>query len=217
MPEQSVESSRINEQKTFTDVLRQVFKGLFLPTARFLNRLGIKPNTVTLLGLVGHFGGAALVATGHITWGGIVVLLLAPVDFLDGTMARLRGESSRFGAFVDSVTDRYSEFVILGGLLIHFLIQQDWLSCGAVYLAATGSVLVSYIRSKAEGLGYESKIGFLSRVERYIILIPGLVFNFPAIALWIIAVLSHFTALQRIVNVRRQAYAELIKSEGKSD
>ncbi len=91
MPEQIVSTAKVEERKTFTDWMRQWFKGMFLPIAKFFNRLGIKPNTVTLLGLVGHFAGAALVATGHITWGGIVVLLMAPVDFLDGTMARLRG------------------------------------------------------------------------------------------------------------------------------
>jgi CDP-diacylglycerol--glycerol-3-phosphate 3-phosphatidyltransferase len=211
MSEENVNISS-NEQKTFTDKLRGIFKGLFLPVAKFLTRMGIKPNAVTLAGLVGHFGAAALAVTGHMTWAGIVILLMAPMDFLDGTMARLRGESSRFGAFVDSVTDRYSEFVIMGGLLIYFLMQGNWHGCGAVFLAATGSVMVSYIRSKAEGLGYEAKIGLLSRVERYIILVPGLVFNFPEYALWIIGVFAHFTALQRIVSVRKQAHAEIKNS-----
>ena len=208
MPEENVNIAS-NEQNTFTDKLRRVFKGIFLPVAKFLTHLGIKPNAVTLAGLAGHFGAAALAATGHMTWSGIVILLMAPMDFLDGTMARLRGESSRFGAFVDSVTDRFSEIAIMGGLLIYFLAQGNWHACGAVYLAATGSVMVSYIRSKAEGLGYEAKIGLLSRVERYIILVPGLIFNIPEWALWIIGVFAYFTALQRIASVRKQAHTEL--------
>lgn len=193
------------EPQTLTDTLRGMFRGVFEPIARFLLRLGIRPNTVTIFGLIGQAAAAYLIAVGMVTWGGLLLIIMAPIDFLDGTMARLRGEPSRFGAFVDSVTDRYSEFVVLGGLLVYFLKQENWLACGLVYLAATGSVLVSYIRTRAESLNYESKIGLLTRVERYLVLIPALVFNRPMIALWIIAVLGHLTAYQRILNVRRQA------------
>ena len=205
MPEELEVPAAVNESKTFTDALRKIFSGIGHSLAEFLNRHGVQPNTVTLMGLAGHFGGAVLAVTGHMTWAGIVILLLAPLDFLDGALARLKGKTSRFGAFLDSVTDRYSEFVILGGLLVYFLRQQEWLSCGAIFLAATGSVMVSYIRARAESLGFQAKIGLLSRVERYIILIPGLLFNIPAIAVWIIGVLSHFTAIQRIASVHRQA------------
>jgi len=205
MPENTETPASIEESKTFTDLLRKTFRGAGQTAARFLNRLGIHPDTVTLLGLAGHFCGAVLAATGHMTWAGVVILIMAPLDFLDGALARLRGETSKFGAFLDSVTDRYSEFVILGGLLFYFLQKQDWLSCGAVFMAATGSVMVSYIRARAESLGFQAKVGLLSRVERYLILIPGLIFNIPAIAIWLIAALSHFTALQRIASVHRQA------------
>ncbi len=124
-------------------------------------------------------------------------------------MARLRGESSEFGAFVDSVTDRYSELVIFGGLLVYFLRQQEWLGAGLVYLAAAGSVLVSYIRARAQSVGFDTKIGIFSRVERYLVLIPGLVFNQPLIAVAIIALFANITALQRILHVRSQAYAKM--------
>ena len=196
------------ESKTFTDYLRLYFKGAADSAAGFLLRLGLKPNSVTFAGLLGHIGAAILVVYGHIFWGGLVLLIMAPLDFLDGTMARMRGESSTFGAFVDSVTDRYSEFVIMGGLLIYYLMKQDWVACIGVYLAAVGSLMVSYIRSRGEGLGFNVKIGLLTRVERYIVLIPGLLFNFPRIAIWIIAVLANFTALQRIFFVRRESYSQ---------
>ena len=199
------------EPKTVTDYARAIFKGAFLPIAVFLNRLGIKPNTITILGLVGHVGGAVLAALGYMTWAGLLLLVMAPFDFLDGTMARLRGESSNFGAFVDSVTDRYSEFFILGGLLVYFLEHSNREGAMLVYLAAAGSLLVSYIRGRAEALGYDAKIGILSRLERYIVLIPGLVFNIPVAALWVIAVLSNVTAVQRILHVRRQAHAARVK------
>lgn len=193
--------------KTLTDYLRLRFSGIIIPIAAFLNRLGLKPNTVTIFGLLGHLLAAYLVATGNISLGGVVVLVMAPVDFLDGSMARLRGESSRFGAFVDSVTDRYSEFVIFGGLLIYYLQQGNWLGGVSVYLAIAGSVLVSYIRARGEALGFEVKIGILTRVERYFVLVPALIFNYPLVGVWIIALLSNLTALQRILHVRRQAYA----------
>ncbi len=201
--------------KTFTDYLRVYFKGAADSSAGFLLHLGLKPNAVTFAGLLGHIGAAALVVYGYMFWGGLVLLVMAPLDFLDGTMARMRGESSAFGAFVDSVTDRYSEFVIMGGLLIYYLMNQDWIACTGVYLAAVGSLMVSYIRSRGEGLGFTVKIGLLTRVERYIVLIPGLLFNSAEIAVWIIAVLANFTALQRIFFVRRESYSRPLDAGSK--
>jgi CDP-diacylglycerol--glycerol-3-phosphate 3-phosphatidyltransferase len=192
---------------TLTDFLRKKFKYILDPVAGFLNRLGLVPNTVTLLGLAGNAIGAYFLATGQITVGGIIILLMGPVDALDGTMARLRGESTDFGAFVDSVTDRYSELVIFLGLMVYYLQQQNWLACALVYLAAAGSVLVSYIRARAQSVGMDTKVGIFTRVERFIVLAPCLIFNQPMIALWAIAILANFTALQRILHVRKQAYA----------
>jgi CDP-diacylglycerol---glycerol-3-phosphate 3-phosphatidyltransferase len=209
MSGETLERSMDQKQKNLSDHFREWFKGGAQAAAGFLLRLGIKPNTVTITGLVGHIIGAVLVASGWITLGGILVLIMAPLDFLDGTMARMRGESSRFGAFVDSVTDRYSEFVIMGGLLYYYLSHQDWTACILVYLAVTGSIMVSYTRSRGEALGFEVKIGVLTRLERYLVLVPGLIFNIPRIALWIIAILANFTALQRIWHVRRQSYSEM--------
>lgn len=194
------------DSMTFTDFLRVRFKGVLDPIASFLNRLGLMPNTVTLLGLLGNTVGAYLLATGDITLGGIIILLMGPVDALDGTMARLRGMSSDFGAFVDSVTDRYSELVIFGGLLFYCLQQQNWLGAGLAYVAAAGSILVSYTRARAQSLHMEAKVGLFSRVERFLLLAPCLVFNQPMIALWALAILTNLTAVQRIWHVRKQAY-----------
>jgi CDP-diacylglycerol--glycerol-3-phosphate 3-phosphatidyltransferase len=96
--------------------------------------------------------------------------------------------------------------VILGGLLVYYLQRGDWLSVAGVYLAASGSVLVSYIRSRGQTAGYETKIGILTRMERFIVLCPALIFNIPWVGIWIIAVFAHITAVQRIWDVRRQAY-----------
>jgi CDP-diacylglycerol--glycerol-3-phosphate 3-phosphatidyltransferase len=201
-------TERIVEQKrrlTLTDQLRQRFKGVLDPLGNFLNRLGLMPNTVTILGLVGNTIGAYFLARGEMTVGGILILLMGPVDALDGTMARLRGEPTEFGAFVDSVTDRYSELVIFGGLMYYYLVQENWLFVFLAYLAAAGSVLVSYTRARAQSLGMETKVGILTRLERYLVLAPALVFNIPHVALWILATLTNLTALQRIWDVRQMA------------
>jgi CDP-diacylglycerol--glycerol-3-phosphate 3-phosphatidyltransferase len=147
--------------------------------------------------------------------GGLIILAMGPVDALDGTMARLRGEPSDFGAFVDSVTDRYSELVIFLGLLLYYNQQGNWVNILGVYLAAAGSVLVSYIRARAQSLGYEAKVGILTRAERYAVLAPTLIFNIPWVGVWIIAVLANITAMQRIIHVRRLAHVEIDKLKNK--
>ena len=189
---------------TLTDLMRLRFKGVLDPIGRFLNNLGLMPNTMTLLGLAGNTAGAILLARGEMFWGGILILLMGPVDALDGTMARLRGMASSFGAFVDSVTDRYSELVIFGGLLYYFTNQGVTQAAILVFAAAAGSVLVSYVRSRGQSLGADTKVGILTRMERYLVLAPALLLNQPVWGLWIIAVLANVTALQRIYDVRRQ-------------
>lgn len=160
---------------------------------------------MTLLGLAGNFAAAYFVSRGQISLGGLLMLLTTPFDALDGTMARLRGDASDWGAFVDSVTDRYSELAVLGGLLVHFSTIGDGLSAIATFAAAAGTVLVSYVKARAEAVGFSAKVGFLTRVERYLVLGPLLLFNQPVIAAWFIAVFANFTALQRIFFVRAQA------------
>jgi CDP-diacylglycerol--glycerol-3-phosphate 3-phosphatidyltransferase len=195
------------EQMTPTDYLRGRFKGILDPIGRIFNKIGLMPNTMTILGLVGNTAGAYFLSQGQMLIGGLFILAMGPVDALDGTMARLRGEASDFGAFVDSVTDRYSELVIFGGLIIFYLQQGDWLSSCLVYVAAAGSVLVSYVRARGQSLGFDTKIGILTRMERYLVLVPALVLNYPMVGVWIIAILANLTALQRILDIRRQSHA----------
>jgi|SRR3989304_156911 len=198
-----------SSKKTFSDYLRLWFKWVLDPLGRLFNSLGLTPNTMTMLGLIGNSVGAYFLARGDMLTGGILVLLMTPIDALDGTMARLRGESSDFGAFVDSVSDRYAELIIYGGLLYHFLSLGEPLGGMLVFGAAAGSVLVSYVKARAEGLGYEAKVGLLTRVERYLVLAPALVFNQLIIGLAIIALFANITALQRIWYVRRQAHEKM--------
>lgn len=191
---------------TFTDQMRVRLKGTLDPIGAFLNKLGISPNMMTLLGLLGNVVGAVFLARGEMFVGGLFMLICTPFDALDGTMARLRGEASEFGAFVDSVTDRYSELFVLGGLLFHFTLKGDALTTIGIYAAASGSVLVSYVKARADSLKFDANVGILTRVERYIVLAPLLVLGQPELAIWIIAVLANITALQRIWKVRQQSH-----------
>jgi len=191
---------------TFTDQMRVRLKGVLDPIGAFFNRLGISPNTMTMLGLLGNVVGAVFLARGEMLIGGLFILICTPFDALDGTMARLRGEASDFGAFVDSVTDRYSELVVLGGLLLYFTLKGDALTTIGIYIAAAGSVLVSYVKARADSLKFDANVGILTRVERYIVIAPLLVLGQPVLAIWIVAVFANVTALQRIWKVRQQVH-----------
>ncbi|HVN15297.1 MAG TPA: CDP-alcohol phosphatidyltransferase family protein [Anaerolineales bacterium] len=198
-------------KKTFTDFLRVTFKWFLDPIGGFLNRIGLTPNSVTLLGVAGNVVAAYFVARGQITIGGLIMLIAWPIDALDGTMARLRGEASDWGAFVDSVSDRYSELIILGSLLYYFAMSNQHIAEVVTFAAAAGSILVSYVKARAEAQSFSAKEGLLTRAERYLVLGPSLLFNYPVIGVWIIAILANFTALQRIWIVRSQAHASLKK------
>lgn len=204
-------ASEKTSRKTFSDYLRLWFKWVLDPIGGFLIRLGLTPNMVTILGLIGNTIGAYYLSRGDMLTGGLLVLIMTPIDALDGTMARLRGEPSDFGAYVDSVSDRYSELIIYAGLLYHFLKLGDPLGGLLVFGAASGSVMVSYVKARAEGLGYEAKVGLLTRVERYLVLAPSLIFNQLYIGLTILAVFAHITAIQRILHVRSHAHAKMKK------
>jgi len=194
-----------NDPKTFTDFLRRLFKDVLDGIAGFLNKLGIRPNVVTTAGFIGNLVSAVMIAFGNLTWGGIIAMLAGPLDALDGVMARLRHESGRYGAFVDSVTDRYSEIALYGGLLVYFSRSGTWQDALLVFFASIGSIMVSYTRARAESLGFSAKIGLFTRAERYIVLIPGIILGYPRISLWLLAILTNITAIQRFLFVRKQA------------
>jgi len=208
------------EQKkvSFTDKMRVWFRWYYYPIAAFLNRLGIRPNTVTLIGLAGTVGCSLLIGFGQMTWAGILLLIMGPVDAMDGALARMRNEASAWGAFVDSVTDRYSELFLFMGFLMYFMVHSNPLGILFAYLAAAGSVLVSYVKARADASKLDANVGLLTRVERYLVLIPGLIFSglYPPlafIALVIIALFANFTALQRIFRVRRDALRQISQSQ----
>ncbi|MFN2300060.1 MAG: CDP-alcohol phosphatidyltransferase family protein [Anaerolineales bacterium] len=196
---------------SFTDRMRVQFKGLLEAVAGLFNRLGIPPNAMTLTGLLGTMAGAVLIARGEIAAGGWVVLLSGATDAIDGTMARLMGKASRFGAFLDSTADRFAELFIFGALALRFALVSDPGGVAAAFAGAIGSVMVSYEKARAEGLGFECKVGLLTRMERYMVLCPLLILNLPFWAAAAVAVLGNFTALQRIWHVYRLSRRDALK------
>lgn len=191
--------------------LRGMFKGVLEAVAKLFMKVGLTANSVTVLGLLGSIGAGVLVALGYPLWAGVTLLLMAPLDAVDGTMARLSGKSSKFGAFLDSFIDRYDELFVYAGILYWYTTQNDLLGVMLCFAAASGAVMVSYARARAEALGFEAKVGVMTRVERAIVMIVGLLFGIVPIALGIIAILAHLTALLRLFVVRKQANREAEK------
>jgi CDP-diacylglycerol--glycerol-3-phosphate 3-phosphatidyltransferase len=189
----------------FETWMRQRSQLVFSPIARLMGRIGLTPNMLTVIGVGLNAVVAAVLAWGSLALGGVLLLVSSSFDALDGTLARLTGQQSRFGAFFDSTLDRYSEAIVYGGLLFHFLEGDAYPEPLLVYAAIIGSLMVSYARARAEGLGIECKVGLLTRAERMIVLAAGLILGFVTPALWVIAIFANLTALQRILHVRRVA------------
>jgi len=187
---------------TITDFLRKKFQKILPTVSSFLLKVGLTPNLITLLGLLGNIGAALFISKGKFVIGGIIALTMGTFDAIDGTMARLLGEPSKFGCLFDSLIDRYSEMTLLLGILVYFSSINNNIGIILVYLALCGSFLVSYIRARAEGLGVEVRKGILTRVERLLILVISLLFRQPLMGVLIIALLGNFTALQRLWFVR---------------
>ena len=178
------------------------------PALGILARTSITPSAITWFGFLVAVGAAILIITGHLFAAGFVVLAAGFFDMLDGALARHTNRVTRFGAFLDSLLDRLAEAVLLLGILVLYAREQSIVPILLVCVALVGSLLVSYIRARAEALDLECKIGLFTRPERVIILALGLLLNhvFDAllIALAIIVVLSFFTAGQRLIHVWRQ-------------
>jgi CDP-diacylglycerol--glycerol-3-phosphate 3-phosphatidyltransferase len=184
-------------------------RGYLLVVGRVVARLGLSANALTVIGLLLNGAVAVVIATDHPHWGGVLLLVASAFDMLDGAVARATGTTSRFGGFLDSTLDRYSESVVFGGVLI-FLLESDDAKTGAilVFVAALGSLLISYARARAEAAGWKASVGLVARPERVVLLAVSLIIGRPLWALWILAVATHVTALTRIVHVWRLSVAD---------
>ncbi len=168
---------------------------------RPLARLGVTPNTLTVIGLLLSIVTAVVIAQGSLFAGGLLVLFAGIFDMFDGAMARVRNIASTFGAFFDSTLDRYSG-PGLHDAIWPFAYEQLWMIT-AIYIAVVGSLMVSYTKARAEGLGLECKTGLLARPERVIILALGLLSGLGIWAVTLLAIFSQITAVERIIYVWR--------------
>lgn len=167
---------------------------------------GVTPNVLTIVGLILNILVGYILSTGQLVWGGALVLFAGAFDLLDGAVARATGQSTKFGAFLDSTLDRYSEAAIYLGLLIYFEgTSNSSLPALLIFVVIVGSLMTSYVKARAEALQMRCEVGVLARPERVIILALGLLVNQVVIALWILAFLTHLTAGQRILHIWFQA------------
>ncbi len=178
------------------------------PVARLLAKTFITPNMLTWSGFLLSAGAAALIVTEHLFAAGFLVLISGLFDILDGALARLNNQTTRFGGVLDSITDRLTEVVLLLGILILYTREQSTLGILLVGFALPGSLLVSYIRARAEAAGLKCKVGLFTRGERVIVLALGLLLSqidyALIIALSIIGFFSFFTIGQRLLYVWHQ-------------
>ncbi len=179
---------------------------------RWLHGLGVTPNMVSFAGFALTIGAAALLATGNLRIGGGLLWVAAMFDMVDGALARLGQGESKFGAFLDSTLDRYSESITFLGLAIHYANAGDAQThLLLIFFTLVGSWGVSYTRARAEGLEIECKVGILQRPERLVLLIAGLILGLTLPVLWILAVMTNVTAVQRI----HEVYVRASKTPGK--
>ena len=180
------------------------------PTARALLRKKITPNQITIIGSIGTIGVSLVFFTrGDFFWGTMALLLFIFSDLVDGTMARLSGTSSQWGAFLDSTADRVVDAALIGSVTYYLYLEQDPLQTVA-WFALAGGFLVSYVKARAEAAGFRCDGGFAERPERTIILLVATGFAglgapfILAIGIWLLAIASYITVVHRVVQVWQQ-------------
>ena len=169
-----------------------------------LNQYNVNPSQLTLIGLLFNALGCLLFAYGHFFSGSFVIWFAAIFDMLDGAVARASGQETRFGAFIDSVIDRYSDFFIFGGILIYFVRTSQLALAMLVLVVIAGAALTSYTKARAENIIEHCDVGWVERPERIFIICAAGIFGFMIQALWILAFMTHLTALQRIYHTWKE-------------
>ena len=188
------------------DIRRNLAYRITDPIVGILSKSGITPNALTFINLALNIGAAYVIATGHFIIGGVLVLVAGLFDLLDGALARFTKQTTKFGAILDSVADRISEAAIFCGLLVWYIPQQTTsLEIVLIFVVLIGSFLVSYIRARAEGLGWQCQVGLFTRAERVIVLAIGLLINQIFIVLCVLVVFVFFTVVQRLVYLWKQS------------
>ena len=189
--------------------IKNILRGLFDPVVSLLSYTRISPMAVTLFGILLSFVGAPFVAFGWLPTGAVILIFSGICDIIDGALARNRERVSVFGAFIDSTGDRLTELAYFIALVFYYLGRSpvSRLAILFVLAALAGSLMTSYARARAEGLGMECRVGFLERPERVTLLVLGLILGHVmlTVILLILAVLSIYTFIQRVLHVRKLA------------
>jgi CDP-diacylglycerol--glycerol-3-phosphate 3-phosphatidyltransferase len=187
---------------------REISRPTLEAIATTLARWNVSPNLVTYLGLVLTIGVAVLAGLGEIRWAGVAYLFASVFDALDGTLARVSGKGSRFGAFLDSTIDRFEESIVLLGLIIYYARVGGLYEIPLILIVTIGSLMVSYTRARAEAIGVTCKVGFMTRVPRVAVMIVGMLLDLMLITLIVLAVTSLFTTFHRMYHVWRMTGGE---------
>lgn len=188
---------------------RDISRPTLEAVAKTLAKWNVSPNLVTYLGLLVTIGVAVLAGLGEIRWAGVAYLGAAVFDALDGTLARVSGKGSRFGAFLDSTIDRFEESIVFLGLIIYYALIGDQLMPPLILVTAIGSLMVSYARARSEAVGVACKVGFMTRVPRVAVMIVGMILDQMLITLVILAVTTLFTTFHRMYHVWRATGGEV--------
>ena len=176
------------------------------PLAQVFIRLGFKPDWLTVLGLLLNLVATAAFATGRLRWGAAIMLVAGICDILDGQVAREGRSETKFGALLDSTADRYSEIFVYFGIGAYLIRQGEWFVSGILFFALAGSLMVSYVRARAEGLGEDCQVGFMQRPERLVALALGGLYGHEGLVLVlvILAVTTNYTVIERLAYIRNK-------------
>ena len=172
-------------------------RGLADPIGRFVGRLGVTPNMVSLFGFAGNAAAALLIARDSLLWAGAVYLVFSALDMVDGALARATDQATPYGAVLDAILDRASEALVLAACAWYFAERGEWVQVTFAYAAIFGSIAVSYVRARAEVMGESMREGLFRRQERVALLGVGLLFNGLTVVIPVLAVFANITALQR--------------------
>ena len=186
--------------------LKKWFVAMLRPLAHLFIRLGFKPDWLTLMGLIMNLGATVAFAKGYLHWGALIMMVAGLCDILDGQVAREGRKETKFGALLDSTTDRYSEIFIYFGIGAYLIGRDEWVVTGILFFAITGSLMVSYVRARAEGLGEDCKVGFMQRPERLIALGLASLLGHQGLVLVLVllAVTTNYTVIERLAHIRNR-------------
>ena len=186
--------------------IQSTFSSFLTPLVKVLTKWGVHPNTLTLTGFIITCMASVALFKGRLRTGGVLILLGGLCDSLDGNLARATGKANRSGALLDSVIDRYSEFVMFLGIAAYFITTKNYFILIVTFIALCGSIMVSYTRARAESLGFESKGGMMQRAERIVCVGTGALIHPVAfkLSVWLVAILANITAVQRLRHSAKQ-------------